>query len=82
MLVVDNQGFVDMRVFAVNGSQRMRLGLATSKTVTPMRIPSAIITGARMLVFTAEPMGSSRAATSEQLYVTPGDTIHLMIPPS
>ena len=82
VLIVDNQAFLDMRMYVTNGSQRLRLGLATSKTVTPFTIPSSIITGAHVLSFRAEPLASNRSAQSEQLYVSPGDTVRLMIPPA
>lgn len=82
VLIVDNQAFIDMRLYVTNGGQRLRLGLATSKTVTPFTIPSSIITGTHVLSFRAEPLASNRSAQSEQMYVTPGDTVRLMIPPA
>lgn len=82
VLVVDNQGFVDMRVFVSNGGSPQRIGLATSKTVTSMTIPASVITGSHVLIFRAEPLASSRSAVSDQLYVNPGDTVRLMIPPA
>ena len=80
-LVIDNQSFVDHRVFVMNGSSRMRVGFAPGKQLTKMTIPASVVTGAHMLVFVAEPMGGDRPARSEEIYVSQGDEVRLMIPP-
>ena len=80
-LVIDNQSFVDHRIYVMNGSSRLRVGFAPGKHETKMLIPSQVVTGSHMLVFVAEPMGGDRAARSEEIYVNQGDEVRLMIPP-
>jgi hypothetical protein len=79
--VIDNQSFVDHRIFVMNGSSRLRAGFAPGKQTTRMTIPPSVVTGAHMLVFIAEPMGGDRPARSEEIYVSQGDEVRLMIPP-
>ena len=79
---VDNQGFLDMDVFAVRSSQRLRLGTARGNGKTNLTIPSAIVTGLTPLRFVADPIGGRRASVSQEITVAPGDTVVLMIPPA
>lgn len=81
VLRVDNRNFRDMVVYSVNSGQRIRLGLATGLSLTDLRIPPHALGGSRELAFMADPVGSSRTAYSESIYVVPGDTVSLMIPP-
>ncbi len=78
---VDNQGFLDMTVYAARSSQRMRLGIATGNTKTSLTIPSMLMNGLTPLRFVADPIGGNRASVSQEITVTPGDTVVLMIPP-
>ena len=78
---VDNQGFLDMAVYASRSSQRIRLGIATGNGKTNFNIPQALMSGLTTLRFIADPVGGSRASVSEEITVAPGDTIVLTIPP-
>lgn len=78
---VDNQGFLDMAVYAVRSGQRLRLGTATGNAKTNFRVPSALINGLTPLRFVADPIGGNRASISEEITVAPGDTVGLLIPP-
>lgn len=80
-LEVDNQGFTDMTMYVLNGGQRIRLGLAVGKSATTFTIPASVVGSGRELQFLADPVGSSRAAISEQMYVRAGEAVHLVIPP-
>lgn len=80
-LQVDNQSFVDMTVYLINGGQRVRLGLAVGKTTSTFTIPARIVGSGRELSFLADPIGSDRTGTSNQLYVRAGERVTLMIPP-
>jgi hypothetical protein len=79
---VDNQGFLDMDVFAVRSSQRLRLGTARGNGKTNLTIPPAIVTGLTPLRFIADPIGGRRASVSQEITVAPGDTVVLQIPPA
>jgi hypothetical protein len=77
MLQVRNQSFSDMVVYAVNGSQRVRLGLATQS----FALPSYLVRTGGRLRFLADPIGGSRTPLSEEMSVQPGDVVTLTIPP-
>lgn len=80
-LEVDNRGFVDMAIYAVRSSQRIRLGTAVGSRKTDLTIPPALLSGLTTLRFVADPIGGARASVSEEITVAPGDTVGLMIPP-
>ena len=78
---VDNQGFLDMAVYAVRSAERIRIGTATGNNKTNMRVPSGMVSGLTPLRFIADPIGGNRASVSEEITVAPGDTVVLTIPP-
>jgi hypothetical protein len=82
ILQVDNQGFLDMTVYAIRNSQRVRLGSATGNSKTNLTIPSDIVFGLTPLRFIADPIGGNRASVSQEITVAPGDTVVMTIPPN
>ena len=82
VLQVDNQGFLDMDVYAVRGGQRVRLGIATGNSKTNFTIPPSLVSGLTPFRFIADPIGGNRTSVSQEITVTPGDTVVLMIPPA
>lgn len=76
---VDNRGFADMTIYVVDGGQRVRLGSAPGNARTELLIPAHLVSTARPLQFLADPIGSSRTAVSDTIYVEPGDRVVLMI---
>jgi hypothetical protein len=78
---VDNQGFLDMAVYAVRSAERIRLGTATGNSKTNLRVPPGMVSGLTPLRFIADPIGGNRASVSEEITVAPGDTVVLTIPP-
>jgi len=81
VLQVDNQGFLDMNVYAARSSQRVRLGTAAGNSKTNFTIPPTLVSGLTPLRFLADPIGGRRASVSEEITVAPGDTVVLTIPP-
>jgi hypothetical protein len=81
MLRVDNQSMADMTIYALRGSQKVRLGLVTGLQVSLLTIPSSLIFRATPLKFLADPIGSSRTPISDEISVAPGDIVTLIIPP-
>jgi hypothetical protein len=81
VLQVDNQGFLDMNVYASRSGQRVRLGTATGNSKTNFTVPRSLVSGLTPLRFIADPIGGSRASVSQEITVAPGDTVVLMIPP-
>ena len=79
---VDNQGFLDMTVYAARSAQRVRLGIAGGNRKTALPIPSYLVIGLTPLRFVADPIGGRRASVSQEITVAPGDTVGLTIPPA
>jgi hypothetical protein len=82
MVQVDNQGFLDMDIFAARSAQRVRLGIAPGNSKTNLRVPSSLISGLTPLRFIADPIGGRRNSVSQEITVAPGDTVVLQIPPT
>ena len=78
---VDNQGFLDMTVYAARSAQRIRLGIAAGNRKTAFTIPSGLVSGLTPLHFVADPIGGRRASVSQEITVAPGDTVGITIPP-
>ena len=81
VLQVDNQGFIDMDVFTLRSSQRVRLGTAPGASKSTFTIPPSLVSGLTPLRFIADPIGGRRASVSQEITVAPGDTVVLTIPP-
>ena len=80
-LRVENRSFADMTVYVLRSSQRIRLGNAIGHTDTKFVVPAQLIFGATPLRFIADPIAGNRASVSEEITVSPGDSITLLIPP-
>ena len=78
---VDNQGYLDMVIYLLIGSQRVRLGTASGSSTATFRIPPQYVFGASSLQFLADPIGSNRTPISDTIVVSPGDEVRLIIPP-
>ncbi len=79
---VRNQGFLDVNVYAVRGGQRVRLGTVTGNSAQVLRIPDYLLSGTTPLRFIADPIGSQRQPTSEEIMVSPGDEVTIYVPPA
>ncbi|MHB1263922.1 MAG: hypothetical protein ACYC1S_05810 [Gemmatimonadaceae bacterium] len=77
---VNNQSWLDMTVYVVRGSQRVRIGQVNSNGSSKLEIPNGMVTGATTLSFVVDPIGSRRTASSFDITVTPGETVQLTIP--
>lgn len=81
MVEVENQGFSDMVIYAVDGAQRVRLGSVTGHSRRAFSIPRYLVGGGGTLRFLADPIGGNRTPVSEEMVVQPGDVVSLTIPP-
>ena len=81
-LSVKNQAFLDMNIFVFRSTQRIRLGTATGSNTTRFTIPPSLLFGTTALRFQAVPIGGNRQSVTQEISVTPGDEVDLMIPPS
>ena len=80
-VVVDNQALLDMTIYVLRESQKLRLGIAGGLQKTRLTIPTGIVNGAVSLRFIADPIGSNRSPVSEEVMISEGDEIGLQIPP-
>lgn len=77
---VENQNILDMTVYILRGSQRLRLGMVTGLTTREFVIPKNLILGATSLRFLADPIGSRHMPVSQEILMSPGDKIEIVIP--
>jgi hypothetical protein len=78
---VTNQSWLDMNVYVLRSSQRLRLGTVSANQTQRFTLPHNLVFGATPLRFLADPIGSSRTAQSFEIVVSPGDEVTLTIPP-
>lgn len=81
-LTVDNLGFADVTVYAVSAAgARVRLGQVSGNSTRVLSLPAHLVRGGERLRFLADPIGGSRTPVTDELYVAPGETVVLTIPP-
>ncbi|MES2176512.1 MAG: hypothetical protein V4550_01510 [Gemmatimonadota bacterium] len=80
-LKVENRAYLDMTVYVYRSSQRLRLGQANGNSTTRLLIPANLIFGSTSLRFQADPIGGNRQSVSQEVSVSPGDEVTLIIPP-
>lgn len=78
---VDNRAFLDMNVYVYRSAQRIRLGTANGTGTARFVIPANLLFGPTPLRFQADPIGGNRQPVSEEVTVSPGDEVVLVIPP-
>ena len=79
-LRVENQDVLDMTIYVLRGSERIRMGLVGGASTTVLPIPSGVVFGPTTLRFVANPIGSNRRPVSDQITVAPGDEVSWIIP--
>ena len=79
---VENRAYLDMTVYVYRSSQRTRLGTVTGNSSTKFIIPHSLLFGPTPLRFQADPIGGNRKPVSEEISVSPGDEVVLVIPPT
>jgi predicted small lipoprotein YifL len=77
---VRNQNFLDMNVFVLSGSQRIRLGTVTGLSTRTLTIPSSLVFGSATVRFQMNPIGSNARPVSQEITVSQGGQIVLTIP--
>lgn len=79
---VQNNDFNDMRVYVVVNGQRTRLGIAPGLKTTVLTIPPYLISAGSTLRFVGDPIGGHRTPVSEEIVVSPGDQLVMVINPA
>jgi hypothetical protein len=78
---VQNQGFNDMTVYVIVGGARTRLGIAPGNKTTTLTIPAHLVSATTYLRFVADPIGGDRTPVTEEIDVSPGDQLVMIINP-
>jgi hypothetical protein len=78
---VQNQGFNDMTVYAIINGSRTRLGTAPGNKSTVLTVPEYLINGTTFMRFVADPIGGNRTPVTEEIDVSPGDELVMIINP-
>lgn len=78
---VENQSFNDMTIYVYERSQRVRLGSVPGLSTRTFRIPDRMLFGISSLQFEADPLGGNRSSISQEISVSAGQTLRLIIPP-
>lgn len=81
ILRVDNQSFNDMRIYVIQGGQRIRIGTANGKNTSTFKVPESIISGFTTVRVEAVPIGGNGHSVSEEISVQPGQELELRILP-
>ena len=79
---VENRAFLDMNVYVYRSAQRVRLGTTNGFSTARYVIPASMLFGPTPLRFQADPIGGNRQPISEEVTVSPGDEVVLVIPPT
>ena len=81
ILRVDNQSFNDMRIYVIQGGQRIRVGTANGKQTSTFKLPRSVISGFTTVRVQAVPIGANGNSVSEEISVQPGEELELRISP-
>lgn len=76
---VDNRNLLDMTIYVLENSQRIRLGTVTSLSTSVFKIPNDLVPAITTLRFLADPIGGMEAPISEEITVAPGEQVTLTI---
>ncbi len=75
-VAVTNNNWMDMDVYVLRGSARMRLGSVTSMTGAVFEVPRGLNVGSEgNLRLLADPVGSSQTYISDPILVQPGSRV-------
>jgi hypothetical protein len=78
---VQNEGFNDMDVYVVVSGARTRLGFAPGNKTTTLTIPAYIVSTTTYLRFVCDPIGGNRTPVTEEIDVSPGDQLVMIVNP-
>lgn len=78
---IENHDFNDMTVYVLVNGARTRLGIAAGHQTTVLTIPRYLVNGTTYLRFVADPIGGTRTPVSEEIDVSTGDALVMVINP-
>lgn len=77
---VDNRNWLDASIYVMRGSDRIRLGMVSGLSQKLFPIPKELVFGPTTLRFLIDPVGESGTVFSQEISVSPGDEVQLLIP--
>jgi hypothetical protein len=80
-MVVMNNNWLDMAVYLLRGSQRIRLGSVTALGKAEFAIPNTFVLGVSDVTVQADPLGSTETYVSPPIQVYPGAQVELNLAP-
>ena len=80
LIRVENRNFLDMKVYILRGSERIRIGTVTGNGRDVFVVPDGLVLGVSSLRFLADPIGGSQAPISQEISIRAGEEIELIIP--
>ena len=78
MIVVQNDYWGEMDIYAVKGGTRWRLGSVTTGSTAKLRIPHALMAGTE-IQFQADPVGPVAPFAFPPISIPPGATVELTL---
>jgi len=78
-IFVENRNFLDVTVYAVLGSGRVRVGQVTGSSSATFEMPLRRISAAGDVRFNVDPIGSNRTWTSDALHLYAGQEVELIV---
>ena len=79
VVVVQNNGFYDQHVYAVQGGQRRTIGLVTGLTTQALELPRAMTDTPQDIQVLALPIAGGGTYLSQMFAVYPGDQVNVTL---
>ncbi len=79
LVVVTNNNWAQMVVYAVRSGSRIRLGSVGSMRTEVLRVPATVVSTSGNLQLMLDPIGSRGVHVTHSFQVAPGQEVHLTI---
>lgn len=79
VLIVENNNWADMTIYALRDGVRARIGQVTALSRGRFVLPQALTAGTSELRIMADPIGSSNRWTSQPILVMPGQELRFRL---
>ena len=80
-LTVTNNNWLDVNVYAIRGSTRVRIGHVTGNGIAQLRIPRHLVVAGQVRLM-ADPIGSNDRYISEPISLDPDQRLQLNVAPA
>lgn len=78
-IAVDNRNYLDVTVYALIGSSRVRIGQVTGSTTASFDVMLRRISVSGDVRFLVDPIGSNRVWASDMIHVYAGQVVELIV---